>query len=325
LNYDVHGSLLRVECADETINTAVDGRLRHFRSDRTGTPDILFDVRIGDTSDEFAREPSGRGRPVYDAPAAQFMYYDETDELFVDYLGLVRLRAETRGAAVRVAVQDIDEARMLFSHPLFTVAFLESIKRLGHFPLHAACLERAGQGVLVAGGSGAGKTTLAVALARGGFGFLSDDLVFVVNQRVNGNGTGGLVVEGFADEVDLLDDTVLMFPELYEYAGRPKRPGREKHAVRLEEVFGSDPVATCKPSVLILPSRTDTEQSVLEPVSRSEAMIELVPNVLLTDPLTSQAHLDVLGALVAGVECYRMYTGHDLDQAVAAVDRLLTQ
>ena len=133
----------------------------------------------------------------------------------------------------------------------------------------------------------------------------------------------GLVVQGFADEVDLLDDTVLMFEELHEYSGRPKRPGREKHAVRLEDVFGGEPVASCVPAVLLLPQRADAQESVLEPVSGSEAMFELVPNVLLTEPVSSQHHLNVLGALANGVPCYRLHTGRDLTAATALIDRLL--
>jgi hypothetical protein len=46
----------------------------------------------------------------------------------------------------------------------------------GVVPLHAAALGRRGRGVLLAGPSGAGKTTLAVALAEAGWALASDDV-----------------------------------------------------------------------------------------------------------------------------------------------------
>jgi hypothetical protein len=49
-----------------------------------------------------------------------------------------------------------------------------------HFLFHAAALRSAaGQGVILAGGAGMGKTTLTLALLERGFGFLSDDVAAV--------------------------------------------------------------------------------------------------------------------------------------------------
>jgi hypothetical protein len=47
------------------------------------------------------------------------------------------------------------------------------------YALHAACVARRGQAILISGPSGFGKTTLAVHLALQGFDFLSDDLVLL--------------------------------------------------------------------------------------------------------------------------------------------------
>ena len=57
-------------------------------------------------------------------------------------------------------------------------------------PLHAACVERAGIGVLLCGNSGSGKSSLAFACARAGWKFLSDDASYLVvnsGRRVVGN------------------------------------------------------------------------------------------------------------------------------------------
>ena len=75
-------------------------------------------------------------------------------------------------------------------------------------------------------------------------------------------------------------------------------PGREKHGFRVEDVFGITPLTGCRPAVLLAPQVVAGPGSELEPLAPSEALIGLLPNVLLTDPVASQAHLDMLAALV---------------------------
>ncbi len=50
-------------------------------------------------------------------------------------------------------------------------------------PIHAACVELEGSGILLCGDSGAGKSTLAYACARAGWTYVSDDASFLVNDR----------------------------------------------------------------------------------------------------------------------------------------------
>lgn len=49
--------------------------------------------------------------------------------------------------------------------------------------IHAACVERAGSGILLCGDSGAGKSTLAYACARAGWTYITDDGCYMVNGR----------------------------------------------------------------------------------------------------------------------------------------------
>src|ERR1035437_4190626 len=50
-------------------------------------------------------------------------------------------------------------------------------------PVHAACVELDGRGVLLCGDSGAGKSTLAYACAQAGWTYITDDGSFLVNDR----------------------------------------------------------------------------------------------------------------------------------------------
>jgi hypothetical protein len=164
-----------------------------------------------------------------------------------------------------------------------------------------------GHGFLLSGNSGAGKTTLAVALVRAGFDFLSDDLLFLTAGR------DGLRVLGFPDQSDVADETVSMFPELHPaLTPAALRTGR-KSQIRVEEFYGANTVWECRPAVVIFPRVGHTEHSVLTPVDRDEALVELLPNLFLTEAASSQAHLDALTHLAREARCYRLETGRDFD------------
>jgi hypothetical protein len=91
--------------------------------------------------------------------------------------------------------------------------FLEStgptlLEYLYTTPLHAACLEFSGRGVLLCGDSGAGKSSLAFACARHGWTFLSDDASAVVSKRKSRS------VIGNPHRMRFRESAVQLFPEL---------------------------------------------------------------------------------------------------------------
>jgi hypothetical protein len=48
-------------------------------------------------------------------------------------------------------------------------------------------------------------------------------------------------------------------------------------------------------------------------MSLDEALLELAPNVLLTEATSSRAHLEVLGSLARQCRCYRLEAGRDIE------------
>jgi hypothetical protein len=254
-----------------------------------------------------------RGRPVYDPPGGAVLYDDAADTLWLE-LGprLTAICEPARGRA-RLACagnpENIGNDLWLLSHPLVTLPLVELLKRRGLFSLHAAGLCRDGRGLVLAGTSGAGKSTLTLALARAGFGFLGDDTLFLARRPE------GLRLLAFPDEVDLTDETVSFFPDLAPWLAAP-RSGWRKRQLRAEEACGAEVVWECAPSHLVFPHVSGRQESALIPVAADEALLELVPNVLLTEPASSQAHLDALADLAAASSCWRLETGRDLDGAV---------
>ena len=75
-------------------------------------------------------------------------------------------------------------------------------------PIHAACVEHKGCGILLCGDSGAGKTSLSYACARAGWTYISDDASFLINNR-----TDRLVV-GNCNQARFRPSAVDLFSEL---------------------------------------------------------------------------------------------------------------
>lgn len=75
-------------------------------------------------------------------------------------------------------------------------------------PIHAACLELDGRGVLLCGDSGAGKSTLAYACAQAGWTYITDDASYLLNDRQD------CVVAGNYLQFRFRPETSELFPEL---------------------------------------------------------------------------------------------------------------
>jgi hypothetical protein len=116
---------------------------------------------------------------------------------------------------------------------------------LGIAELHCACVAKNQHGMLLAGPSHSGKSTLSLALGQAGFGFLSDDRTFCSLRA------GRLSAWGMPVLLKLRREAAAWFPEL-----RDRKPG---HMQKGEPVFRCQPgetlrferVQICEPRLLI--------------------------------------------------------------------------
>jgi hypothetical protein len=312
-HYLIHGLALAVHSERAATGDAIRRRLFPYLvapSDGEGAApvDLVID-RAGAIVG-----PAGHGRPVYESAIADVTYDDDADCLTVDSGDRVQMIAELGRGPIRMSVlRDDEEAWAMCAHPLLTLCLLELMKRRGRYPLHAGGVVIGTGAVLVAGTSGAGKSTLTAALLRAGAGFLSDDIVFLQPDAHD------IRVLSFADELDVTDTTAAMFPELADLVGCPPPPGRPKHQVRAEDRFGSNRVNNAWAVALVLPTFVEGTASALREADTSELLATLAPNVLLTEPASSQLHFDALAELVDSVPAYDLVMGRDPSAAAHAV------
>lgn len=309
--YDLHGLRLAVTGWEEAA-AALHGRLERLAPATAGEPNLVFEICVGSGVDGLERPE--RGRSVYEPPAGEVLFDEDDDRVWIGLGPDRRAVCEpARGRARLWARHGSGEDLWLLSHPLFTLPLVEMLKRRRLWALHAAGLQWNGKALVLAGASGAGKSTLAIALARAGWAFLGDDTLFLAGGEEN------LRLLAFPDEVDLTDETASFFPDLQT---PPRREGWRKRRLRAEEACAVPLAGEMTPGLLVFPRISGRTESALFPLDPGEALIELAGNVLLTEPVSSQAHLDALAALAAASSCWRLETGSDLNGAVRLLREL---
>ena len=311
--YDFHGVGIELSVDDEALLAAIDGRLSSFRTANPVSDPLLLSYRLTSTDDVIAlARPDGDGRSVYDPPAGEVSYFPRSDELYVDYESRVRSLCRAREGTLEVRAGPSEHGNLwLLSRPLLTLPLIELLKRRGLYSVHAAAVARNGNALLLPGSTGAGKTTLAVALASDGFQLLADDMVFLDGS--------GRTVHGFPDELDLSEETVRAFPHLKTMTSLEQGwPKRRLPPSRAFPVIEKAPAV----SALVFPRVSPDADPQLSTLAPGEALQRLVANVLLTEQVSSGAHLAALGVLAESCPSYSLETGGDPARAAAAVAAL---
>jgi hypothetical protein len=314
--YDFHGLAISIR-ADAEIVSAIDSRLGFFTVERGETRGISFEYqRVRDANAHAVRAPAGPTRKVYEPVVGEVLFHEETDLLYLDFAGQVRAECHASRGTTRVSVCDGQANNgWLLSRPMLTLPLLEACKRRGLYSLHAAGVSLDGQALLMPGGSGSGKSTLALVLARAGFDYLGDDMLFLSSTN------NGVVACAMPEEVDVTHDTLALLPELAN--GVTRRTAWPKLQIDATIALGARVARECTPRLLVFPQVAQCEVSRLEPISTDEALLELAPNVLLTQPAAAQAHLAALASLARSVPCYRLHTGRDFDPLASRLRALL--
>lgn len=313
LSRDVHGLRLDVH-ADGPVLRALAARLAAFPSAHAPHADFSFAIDVaGAGAAHTVERASLASRVVYESPAGEVRYDEECDLLSIAHRDGVRVRCDVGSGDVLVSARTAGApSPWLLSRPMFSLPLMELMKRRGKFAVHAAAVAAGDVGVLAAGHSGAGKSTLALALARGGFDLLGDDLVFLTADA------GRLRALPFADEIELADEAARLFGDLP--AGGITAPGWPKRRFAPAEL-GLRLGTGTTPRVLLFPTPAREPASRVLPITNDAALLELLPNVILTDRESCEAHVAALEELVRTTDCYRLETGHDL----AALPRLVRE
>jgi hypothetical protein len=316
--YGFHGLNLRVS-SSAAIAACLDARFQMLPSNGECAETIFFDFEsVSEAKGHRFGKPPGRAKPFYQLEGGDASYFEAEDQLYLCYDDRVRVLCNPGlgSACFSVLEPEVDNL-WLASHLLFTICLVEILKRRGLFSLHAGGFSANGKCLLIPGTSGAGKSTLTLASLRANFDYMSDDMLFLIGRP------DGFRVLAFPEEVDVSDQTAGFFPELSFLLRSPKRCGWRKRQIHPIQVYGAKVIPEARPAAVVIPRIAEAETSVFARMDPDEALLELVPNVLLTEASSCRAHLDALRELVTSTPCYRLEAGRDFDRLSVRFRELL--
>jgi len=296
------------------VNEGVLALLSHgvIRLPRVGASAATYDVGLGRTrvrleADdataarilEFLCAPMAR--PAADNPSATF-----------------RLSAATTPGAMAIYRDDVMLHRGRSENSVATI-FLERVLDYliractSGVMLHAAAVARNGNALVLAGKSGAGKTTLATWLVCRGFDYLTDELLYLDTQAMS--------VNGFARPLHLKKSARTLFAGVIDRDGGAalmQSPlGIHVSPARL----GSRVAQSACPRALVLPAYRAGARFDLRPLSKAQAATRLMGCLVNARERPQHGFDDVLG-LVRAAPAFAMTYSH-LEEAGAQLDAVL--
>ena len=183
--------------------------------------------------------------------------------------------------------------------------------------VHAACVEIEGQGILLCGESGAGKSSLAFACARRGWKFLSDDSCAMVRSRK------GRVVVGNPHQMRFRESAMELFPELKDQRVTPRFTGKMAIELATATLPEISTITECQVDSIVFLNRREPGPPSLRPLGKEIARQYFEQWILLGDLAARQAQQTSLENLLTAKRFEMLY--QDLDWAVERLETLVQE
>ena len=185
-------------------------------------------------------------------------------------------------------------------------------------PVHAACVEYRGKGVLLCGESGAGKSSLAYACARRGWTFVCDDAVNLVRRGEPVSAVGN------CHSLRLRPDAPRLFPELAPLTAGKRANGKTNIELRTAGLRGFRLAPGSRISHVVFLRRRTGAGPALAPVSARTARERLSAVPQYGPSAMRAAWRRSVRALVDNTVC-REFVYWDLDTAVTSLEALANE
>jgi hypothetical protein len=191
-------------------------------------------------------------------------------------------------------------------------------RRNGRQPVHAACVARGSQGVLIGGAGGSGKSTTSLACTMAGFQFLADDYVALAER-----GDEHIAYSLYAS-LWLEDQHSRQFTSLSEHHMQVPWQTRLKIPFALGDAYPQQMVSSCVVRALVLPRVTPGERSRLSRATPREALLKMAPSSVVQLPFIDPVEsLRRMAELVRTVPAFWLDAGTDLASIPDCLDEAL--
>jgi hypothetical protein len=316
LLFSIHGVELKFVTHSPALATSVATLLRHFGCSAFDGRPMWMEFEAIERREDVPVRLSSSAACLYDGSGLAIgtdrqtwrcEIYSDREVLVADFHeeGVVIIDGAAQSAQGYLVQPDAmaPDIRVSFVH----FAMTELLKRRGLYTFHATALEKHGQGVLIPGFSGKGKTTSFLSLLRAGYRYLSDDHPFF---RLNGS---RVEILPHPLKINVTDQTVSFFPELRAAPPSILRAGVPKRSFRAEDLYPAPLGTPCEPAVILFPQVVEASHSCLEPLSKKRALEMILPHSLLVyDAAVARREFQALVRLIEQADCYQLHFGRDV-------------
>ncbi len=202
----------------------------------------------------------------------------------------------------------------LLEFAVFTLA----CRGQGLVPLHAACVGLNGRGLLLIGGTGAGKSTLAMLCASSGMDFVTEDATFITPRSMRGMGVANYLhirKDALCHVADRRIATLIRKSPTIK-----RRSGMEKYEVDLRKTGFSLAGAPLNIAAIVFVSARRTDAPLLTPLKASVTLQRLLKGQAYG---AAQRGWQSWARHVRRVPAYELLRGTRPLDAVEALRRLL--
>lgn len=269
--YDLHGMRMTVEAQSQSLLDVVDSLLGAYPG-VTGRPDgFRVSLDYGQTRTEPDPELQDFWKGTL-PDGTRMIFRGGLNRRQVEMPGHVRADIDLAARVARFVASPNIRTGLL--ETCFLPLLCDSLGLTGHHVIHAAslCVHIGGQrrALILSGMSGAGKTTLALALAGTGLGMLADDVTFYRAATANHPGQ----IWGIRTRCKVHTRTLELLPWLRDLpAGSTSLNGE-----RLVDSRSLKPATTgltAAPGIILFLNPRNTEAHRIEPVDRVTAITRL--------------------------------------------------
>lgn len=186
--------------------------------------------------------------------------------------------------------------------------------------LHAGLIAQNGDGVLIGGPSGTGKSTTALRCLLSGFDYLGDDQ-FGLSVSADGSFIGYSLYNGARLSAELLGQ----LPTFQRYTSPGDLLRDDKFLVLLSQVLPAQVKRAATLRAILLPRISQSAKSRLKPASKGEAMLRLAPTSFFTPFGSGALGFERLGQLTEQVPSYWLDMSEHLDEIPSLVQQVLSE
>lgn len=179
--------------------------------------------------------------------------------------------------------------------------------------VHAAAVGVAGEGVLIVGKSGSGKSTTSLGALLGGLEFLGDDRCLVDLA------SNAPVAHGVYASAKLHGPNLDRFPELRPLIENPGFRAEDKAVVMVGRHFAGQVVRELHVNAILAPNVTHSGRTTFERISAADGLKALAPSTVFHLPSAGVAPFQAMAQLARRVPSYRVNLGADSLEVTAAL------